>query len=103
MAKRQLPRNLELTAHRHQTNLAIVAHPDRWLVSSQKSLDRPVLVVVRAHTDLVLASHDRPVCHAEGGGDSRDHPAVIIFGRAGGADHWIDAVDWLLSESLQAS
>src|SRR6266850_889829 len=102
MAKRQLRCDLELAAHRHQTHLAIVAHPDRWLVSSQKSLYRRVLIVVWADADLVLTSHDRPVCHAERCGDSRDHSAVIIFGRTRGADHLIDAIDRLLSHGAQA-
>ena len=103
MTKRQLPRYLEFTAYRHQTNVAIIAHPDRRLVSSQKSLDRRVLIIVWADTDLVLTSHHRPMRHAERGGDSRDHAAVIILGWTCGADHWINAIDWLLSESLEAS
>src|SRR6266545_4316962 len=103
MAKRQPRCDLELTAYRHQTKLAIVAHPDRWLVGSQKSLYCRILIVVWADTDFVFTSHDSPVRHAERCSDSRDHPAIIIFGRTSGADHWIDAIDWLLGQSLLAA
>jgi hypothetical protein len=87
----------------HQTDLTVIAHPDRRLMGAKKTLYRRVFVIVGADADFVFTGHGRPVRHAEWCGNTRNHPAIVVFSRAGCADHWIDIINRLLSESIQFS
>ena len=66
-------------------------------MGAEKPLNRLVVVVVGADADFVFTSHRRPVRHAERCGNSRDHPAIVVFSWTSCANHRIDIVDELLT------
>src|SRR6266850_2907633 len=90
--------DLQLSDGWHQTHVTIVAHPDRRLMSAEKPLDHRVAVVVWANAYLVFASHCRPMGHPKRPRDAWYHATVIKDTRPSGANHWINIIDWLLSQ-----
>ena len=61
---------------RHQSDVTVVAHPDRRLMSADEAGDGRVVVLIRGDADLVLPGLWRPVGHCERRGDKRHRPAI---------------------------
>ncbi len=66
----------EVADLRHQSDVAVVAHPDCRLVRADEAADGRVVVLIRRDADLVLAGLRGPVRHCERRRDERHRPAI---------------------------
>src|ERR1035437_9100913 len=87
---------------RHYRHIAVVSHPDRWLVSADKAGDGAIVVVVRRDADPVLPCLRCPVSHAERRRHER-HCAAISDRTFLTPNQWIDIGDLISISRIRNS